>query len=264
MRGRAKAAVVAAAVVLVAGCGSDDDGGRVDTSDDVVGTFAAAEPPASSEDLDAAVEVMQRRADALDVGKVDVRRDGDQIVVRIDDPDAREAVLTVIGVLGELRFRPVLAEAPAEAPAGWDVTPPEDDKAEATVTLVTDDGDTQYHLGPAAPSERIVEKAQAAVGQTGEWLIELTLMEGPDGIDAFNRLAGSCYAGDTTCPTGKVAIVFDSVVQSAPTVQASSFKRDQIQISGNFTKQEAEDLALVLSSGTLPVELEQQTVQQAG
>jgi SecD/SecF fusion protein len=266
------AGAVALVVSTTVGCGSDDDDDasrRVDTSDDIIGTFAAAEPPASSEDLDAAVEVMKRRVEALDVGKVDIRRDGDQIIVRIDDPADREAVLTVVGVLGDLRFRPVLMEAPiggdeAQLDQTLPVTPPEGDTAEANVVLEADARDFRYQLGPAAASDRIVETAQASYGETGEWQVKLTLAAGRDGIDAFNRVASSCYLGDTTCPTRKVAIVFDSVVQSAPLVQASSFKRDQIQIVGKFTKQEAEDLALVLSSGTLPIELERQTVQQAG
>jgi preprotein translocase subunit SecD len=50
-------------------------------------------------------------------------------------------------------------------------------------------------------------------------------------------------------------------VVSAPTIQQASFQRDQIQISGSFTESEAKDLALVLRYGSLPVNLEPQTVQ---
>ena len=48
---------------------------------------------------------------------------------------------------------------------------------------------------------------------------------------------------------------------SAPEIQQPSFARDEIQISGDFTESEAKDLALVLRYGSLPVELEPQTVQ---
>jgi len=274
MRGQARAAAAGAVVLvmLVGGCGSDEDDDearRRDTSDDVLGTFAAAEQPASTEELDAAVEVMERRVEALHVGRVDVRRDGDQIVVRIDDPHDREAVLPIVGVLGELRFRPVLMESPttgdkAKLDQTFPVTSPTDDEAGQTVVLETEDRDIRYELGPALASDRVVETAEASLGQTAEWQVRLTLEEGPDGIDGFNGLAGQCFQADPDCPTGKIAIVFDSVVESAPTVQEQSYRRDQIQISGAFTKQEAEDLAVVLASGTLPIRLERQTVQQAG
>jgi preprotein translocase subunit SecD len=81
------------------------------------------------------------------------------------------------------------------------------------------------------------------------------------GITAFNDVAGRCYNGDQTCPTKQLAIELDGVVQSAPVIQAASFKRDQIQISGNFSQKEATKLALVLRYGSLPVQLKQQTVR---
>ena len=62
-------------------------------------------------------------------------------------------------------------------------------------------------------------------------------------------------------PDGQLAIVLDSVVQSAPSINEPSYEADQIQISGSFTESEAKDLALVLRYGSLPVELERQSVQ---
>ena len=86
-------------------------------------------------------------------------------------------------------------------------------------------------------------------------------IKGGDGIDTFNAIAAQCYAKAETCPTGQLAIVLDSRVVSAPTIQQPSFERDQIQITGSFTESEAKDLALVLRYGSLPVNLEPQTVQ---
>jgi preprotein translocase subunit SecD len=63
------------------------------------------------------------------------------------------------------------------------------------------------------------------------------------------------------CPTGRLAIVLDSVVQSAPTINEPSYSKDSISISGSFSEGEAKDLALVLRYGSLPVELERQSVQ---
>ena len=59
---------------------------------------------------------------------------------------------------------------------------------------------------------------------------------------------------------GQIAIDLDGVVQSAPSLQTTNFPGSG-QISGNFTEREAKDLALVLRYGSLPVQLDRQTVQ---
>jgi preprotein translocase subunit SecD len=157
-------------------------------------------------------------------------------------------------------------EGDAEAPAEEEVpplTPRDQDTAEATVTLAGNDGSTIYALGPTLATGRIVKTAQADI-QTGQWMVRLEMRGGANGIDKFNEIAASCFkeAPDPeVCPTGQLAIVLDSVVQSAPSITEPSYTADQITISGSFTESEAKDLALVLRYGSLPVELERQTVQ---
>jgi preprotein translocase subunit SecD len=144
------------------------------------------------------------------------------------------------------------------------ITPREEDLPDAEVTLeeVGDDGKAvfTYRLGPAGATGRIVKTARAELGQNGQWTVALEI-KGGDGIAAFNALAAECFSKAETCPTGQLAIVLDSEVQSAPTIQQASFEADQIQISGTFSESEAKDLALVLRYGSLPVTLEAQTVQ---
>jgi preprotein translocase subunit SecD len=149
------------------------------------------------------------------------------------------------------------------APAGEaeqpEVTPREEDEADATVVLDGLDGQ-RYQLGPTAATGRIVQSADAEIPQN-EWMVSLTVRGGEDGIDTFNRIASECFNRTEVCPTGALAIVLDSVVQSAPEIQQPSFTRDEISISGAFDESEAKDLALVLRYGSLPLELERQTVQ---
>jgi preprotein translocase subunit SecD len=57
----------------------------------------------------------------------------------------------------------------------------------------------------------------------------------------------------------QLAIVLDGTIQSAPTVQ-SAITGGQGVITGNFTEKEAKNLAVVLNSGALPIELTRQTV----
>ncbi|HET6772497.1 MAG TPA: protein translocase subunit SecD [Acidimicrobiales bacterium] len=152
-------------------------------------------------------------------------------------------------------------DQPAEAEPPT-LTPRDQDEADATVTLPGVDGETVYVLGPTLATGRIVRTAAADI-QTGQWMVGLEMRGGEDGIDKFNEIAAQCYqaADPAVCPTGRLAIVLDSVVQSAPTINNPTFAADQISISGSFSESEAKDLALVLRYGSLPVELERQTVE---
>lgn len=140
------------------------------------------------------------------------------------------------------------------------LTSRQDDKADATVTLQAKDGEGVFQLGPTLATGQIVSSARAEIPQ-GQWLVALSMKGGADGIDKFNEIAAQCNPPSQTCPTGRLAIVLDSVVQSAPTINEPSYSKDAITISGSFSQQEAKDLALVLRYGSLPVELERQSVQ---
>ncbi len=147
--------------------------------------------------------------------------------------------------------------------AGFAVTAPEDDIADQPVVLETIEGGKvteTSQLGPTAANGTIVETAKAELGPAGEWSVSLVIKDGSS-IEQFNAIAAQCNSKSETCPSGRLAIVLDSRVVSAPTIQQPSFERDQIQITGSFTESEAKDLALVLRYGSLPVTLETQTVQ---
>ncbi|MGQ0832179.1 MAG: protein translocase subunit SecD [Microthrixaceae bacterium] len=147
---------------------------------------------------------------------------------------------------------------------GFELTPRDKDVADQPVVLAEYDTTgaitATYRLGPSEATGKIVSTAAAELSQNGEWSVRLEI-KGGSGIEAFNAIAGKCFAKDPICPEGQLAIVLDSRVQSAPTIQQPSFKRDEIQITGSFSQSEAKDLALVLRYGSLPVNLEAQTVQ---
>ncbi|HMK12801.1 MAG TPA: protein translocase subunit SecD, partial [Acidimicrobiales bacterium] len=145
-------------------------------------------------------------------------------------------------------------------------TPPDQDDPSKVVVLEQKDRNgtvtARYQLGPVALTGAGVSTASAVVDpSSGQWSVHLEMKSGQTGIDGWNQLATRCFNRDQTCPTGQIAIVLDSVVQSAPVVQTPTFTRDQIQITGNFTEREAKNLALVLRYGALPVQLEPQAVQ---
>jgi len=144
-------------------------------------------------------------------------------------------------------------------------TPQAEDKAKANVTLVGRDG-VVYNLGPTQLTGQAVETAQAGLGQTGEWTVNPVFRKGKTGIDLFNAVASKCFNGDATCPAtppgkGQLAIVLDSQVLSAPSINEPTFSRDRIQISGAFSEDEAKSLAVALRFGSLPIELKAQQAE---
>jgi protein-export membrane protein SecD/preprotein translocase SecF subunit len=147
---------------------------------------------------------------------------------------------------------------------GFELTPREDDLPDQPVVLAERDDQDEivatYQLGPTAATGEIVADAAAELGGTGQWSVRLEI-KGGAAIESFNAIAAQCNSAAQTCPSGQLAIVLDSDVVSAPQISQPSYERDQIQISGSFGEREAKDLALVLRYGSLPVNLEPQTVQ---
>jgi preprotein translocase subunit SecD len=149
------------------------------------------------------------------------------------------------------------------APSACQPTKRADDKPEKEVILLgekTKDGPQAcYRLGPSTVRGTAVSDAKARVQDLGgTWTVDLTFTS--KGSKAFDAAAAQCNPPSETCPTGRLAIALDGVVQSAPTIQQSQFG-GKAQITGDFSESEARNLALVLRYGSLPVQLEPQTVQ---
>jgi preprotein translocase subunit SecD len=111
-------------------------------------------------------------------------------------------------------------------------------------------------LGPTVMTGSDVQSAkktfQSGVGD----VVEMTLKD--QGLTKFNALAAKSFG--QTPPQDQVAIVLDSIVQSNPAFQSANFS-GTVQISGNFSSSDAEDLAKLINYGALPVKLEQQTAR---
>jgi preprotein translocase subunit SecD len=116
------------------------------------------------------------------------------------------------------------------------------------------DDRTVLRLGPGIGGD-VVESATANTSVVGTWTVNPVLRPGPAGIDPFNGLAGQCFARSAACPTGQLAIVVGDVVLAAPTINSDRFNRDQIELSGSYTAEQARNLADVLNLGDLPVTL---------
>lgn len=129
--------------------------------------------------------------------------------VAVEDPD--------------LAFQPVLASGPCSALGGVP-----DQRAELC-----------YTLGEPIPPEGLLEAADAMRAPDGA-AVRITLTT--DGIARFNDLAAACFTRAPSCPSGQIAVLSGGRVVSAPSVMAASFERDQIQLSGAWTGEEADAL----------------------
>ena len=123
--------------------------------------------------------------------------------------------------------------------------------------LPTRDGAAEC-VGPAQGTGEVFERgsAEPTLDPSQGWGVSVDL-RGGEGRDTWNSLASQCFNRTPTCPTQRLAIVLDSVVQSAPTVNEPNFT-DAVSITGSFTQSEAEELASVLNRGAFPVEVEAQ------
>ena len=122
----------------------------------------------------------------------------------------------------------------------------------------TEDITAVYVLDKAELTGDVISSAQAEVStQVGSgWDVRVNF--NGSGSSKFDALAKKYYQS-------QVAIVLDGTVESAPTINAQQFNGTAIISgggSGGFTHGQASDLALVLRYGSLPVQLQQQTVQK--
>jgi preprotein translocase subunit SecD len=237
----------------------------------------------SSGKIDEAINIIRDRVDALGVSQPHIGSQGGDIVVDLPGIKHRNQALKVIGETAELYFRPVLCTVPlytghaspkkvgppppcSEATLtshnpfySYPNTPRSQDKPSATVVLpeIQHGKDVaRYELGPAGLTGSALSSATAALGSTGDWVVDFTLTS--KGSPKWNALAKANFHK-------QIAIVLDGNVVSAPEIQPSQSTFTSFngrgEISGNFTHASADSLALVLRYGALPVQLDRLTVE---
>lgn len=238
---------------------------------------------ARQESVNKAVQVIRNRVDSLGVAEPEISRQGSDIIVDLPGVRDRDKARRLVGKTAELRFRPVITTLPPEVkrkvttptgatqpgaaptttttPGEIPTTRPEDDKAGSPVVLPgrpeSGKAPIRHQLGPTELTGRAVDTAKAtyessAQGGSPGWGVNVTFTS--KGLQQFNQKVAQPNVGKP------VAIVLDGVVQSAPVIQEATFT-GAVRISGRFTQSQAEDLALVLRFGALPVQLKEQTSQ---
>jgi preprotein translocase subunit SecD len=190
--------------------------------------------------MDTAREVVYNRVDPDGTREVTVIRSGaERIDVQVPGLDDPEGLKALLGKTARLEFKLVdLTADPAQvaegrAPVGSQVLPMADGGRIAVVRRAMVTG------------EQLVDARQAFDSVTNEPTVSIT----------FNAAGGRSFARVTRENVNKpFAIILDDVVISAPNIN-EPILGGQAQISGSFTVETANELAIQLRSGKLPVEL---------
>jgi SecD/SecF fusion protein len=226
----------------------------------VLETKDSATTKADSATTDRTLEVLRRRVDALGISEPTLARSGDnRIIVELPGVQDPKEAAKVIGRTAQLTFHPVLGVAPPATPTP---TPTPDQKGE--LTLTSESGD-RLRLGPAALTGQGVSGAEAVLETQSArgWVVNIDFRG--SGEKAWTALTGKAACVPLGDPQRRVAIVLDDKIITSPQVVAEircdvGMTGGSTQITGGFGKAEAQELALLIKAGALPVPVE--TVSQ--
>ena len=194
--------------------------------------------------VDQSIEIINRRVDETGTREPTIQREGeDRILVQLPGVKDPERIKQLLGKTAKLTLHLVDPTASITDAAAGHVPPG---------TQLLPVSESQKGRGPPA---YIVEK-RIVVG--GERLTDAqaTFEQGRPVVSFKFDTAGGKRFGDVTRDNvGKqLAIVLDDKVISAPVIREPILGGNGI-ISGNFTTEEAKDLALLLRAGALPAPL---------
>ena len=185
------------------------------------------------------IEIVRRRIDELGNREATIQRQGeDRILVQVPGLDNPSHLKAMLGKTAKLSFR-LLDQtiSPAEAkagrmPIGSEILPSDEPGSPEFVVR------KQVMVSGA----NLVDAQPSTDSQTNEPVV----------LFRFDSVGGKLFADVTRVNIGKpFAIVLDGRVVSAPVIR-SAILGGSGQISGNFTYQEANDLAILLRAGALP------------
>ncbi|MDH5299601.1 MAG: protein translocase subunit SecDF, partial [Desulfobulbaceae bacterium] len=216
------------------------------------------------------LEIIRNRIDQFGVAEpVIIRQGKDEIVVQLPGVKDPKRALALVGQTAQLEFKMVVDDAAvdlpglilqAEAAGRW-----REGDSGKQLNLALQHSlppDSQVYFEKSVDPETKIEKRTPLllnnqVLMTGEMVKDAQVRVGGDfnepyvSIDLTGR-GGQVFGQVTEKSVGKrMAIVLDEVVRSAPVIR-EKILGGKAQISGNFTYEEASDLAIVLRAGALP------------
>ena len=256
-----------------------------------ISVILTADEGTDKELIEQAVEIMRTRIAAFgEVQEPEISISGENsVLVQLPGITDQEKALQAVGTTGLLTFRPVLNSSlnigysPAlditqdpddpdnpivNAPEGVDpitgITIDDNPNNISYLLSIRDGYPVIYELGPAELSGSDIKDALAVYPQN-EWIVQLVLKE--DSVQKFTDLTKklASLSGEQR----KLAIVLDNEVISAPGIAIdvdpnTGITGDTAAISmGNADQGEsANNLAVVLRYGALPVSFERSSIQK--
>lgn len=191
--------------------------------------------------ISTAVETIRRRIDGLGTAESTVVRQGqDRILVQYPGLQDTTRLKELVGQTAKLTFHDVAPEGYAttkdvKAPPGFSVYPSAEREGEFFV----------LHTEPVVDGDELVDAQPGFDSRTSEPIITFR----------FNQSGARKFGRYTTNNVGRpFAILLDGKVLSAPNIREPILGGSG-QISGSFTPESANNLAIQLRSGALPAKL---------
>lgn len=187
------------------------------------------------------IEIVRRRIDETGTREPAIQQQGeDRILVQLPGVDDPERIKDILGRTAKLTFHLVDTDASADSesvPAGSQVLPSEE-------------------LGPDGEPFEYVIRRRVMVSGDNLTDAQATFQEGQPVVSfSFDSVGAQRFADVTRENVGNpFAIVLDEKVISAPVIR-EPITGGRGVISGDFSTQEVQDLALLLRAGALPAEL---------
>jgi preprotein translocase subunit SecD len=208
-----------------------------------------------------ALETIRNRVDQFGVAEPLIQRQGpNQILVQLPGIKDPQRAIALIGKTALLEFKlvddehPLAAQLPANIPVDGEETlvkrfegeiPPEDEilfEREHDKELNRFSKQPYLVKKQALMTGDVLTDARVSIGDFNEPYVSITFDS--RGAKDFDRITSANVKK-------RLAIVLDNAVYSAPVIQ-ERITGGRAQISGSFTTQEANDLAIVLRAGALP------------
>ncbi|HWG04886.1 MAG TPA: protein translocase subunit SecD [Beijerinckiaceae bacterium] len=183
--------------------------------------------------VDQSIEVLRRRVDALGTTEPNIQREGaDRVLVEVPGLQDTQRLKDILGTTAKLEFR--LVADPGANPADVDQLPQTDQP-----------GTLPVEKQVMVQGEDLTNAQAGFDSRTGEPVVNFQ----------FNIRGGQEFGRVTSQNVGKpFAIVLDGKVISAPRI-LGPITGGSGQISGNFTVEQANNLAILLRAGALPAKL---------
>lgn len=224
---------------------------------------AAEEQRIRDMSADQVLEVIRNRIDTHGVKEPTIQRQADnEIIVQLPGEKDPKGAINLIGQVAQLEFKLVDDQSPLAAELPSFVSPGEEglllerfkDKVpEGSEILFLRDKNRETGVITKRPilvkkqtllSGDMVTQARSGIGQD---------FNVPDVNMTFSSAGAKVFDEVTAQNVGRrLAIILDNTVYSAPNIN-ERISGGSAQITGNFTMEEATELANVISNGSLPV-----------